>query len=436
MIAFRIQSLFAQVAALLLVALILSQAVSVAIVMSLPQPRPGQISVSALATLLRAPDPAQASEGLYALDVRPTMPPRGDTVRMAPVVEAKLAARLGVPVGQVRVHASRLMGDRLPGAGDDPVLLGNVVAGWFDGRLWHVLHSTEEPSQLAWRLRMVLWFVGSALLLLPLCWFYARGLGGTLRRFAAAADRMGGGAAEPEFPLEGARELRLAGAALNQMHSRIAQYVSERTAMIGAIAHDLRTPLARISFAMEEAETGLREQVQGDVEQMRMMIADTLAFVKGASISARSEAIDLGRLLASVARKYTLLDADVMVDAPPGVTMVGDPLSLERLMANLIDNAIRYGTLARIALSVEAGQARIAVADDGPGLPEDQLAQVLHPFVRADVSRNAESGGIGLGLAIARAIARNHGGELTLHNGSGQFGASCGLVAVCTLPVS
>lgn len=429
----RFRSLFTQVAGLLLVALVLSQAVSVAIVMSLPQPRPAYLTVSAIVDLLQSPDPEQLSEGLYGVSYSRAPPGVFRGNRLSPAIEAQVAAGLGVPVASVRVSAEKVVGRPHAGAfgAVDPVLIGNVKASCFDGIRWRTLHWQDEPALFAWRMRLLLWFAGSTLLLLPLGWLYARGLGRTLRRFAAAADRLGEGDAEPDFPVEGARELRLAGAALNQMHSRIGQYVNERTAMIAAIAHDLRTPLARIAFTMEDADEPLRIQVQADVAQMRMMIADTLAFVKGASVSSRSEAVDLGALLATVADKYLTLGADVDLCAMPGVTTVGDPLSLERLFTNLIDNAIRYGTMARLALTREGDVAMIRVTDDGPGLPDHKLEAVLQPFVRGEGSRNWDSGGIGLGLAIARAIARNHGGDLTLQNG-----AEGGLVALCRIPVS
>ncbi|WP_068089788.1 ATP-binding protein [Novosphingobium rosa] len=427
------RSLFAQVAALLLAALVLSQAVSVAIVVSLPPPRPSYLTVSAIIDLLRASDPERLSEGLYGVSYEHGSPAARRRDRVPPAIEAQVAASIHLPTAAVQIYAERVVGHSRAGATGmvDPLLIGNVQAFCFDGRAWRILQRQDEPALFAWRMRLLLWFAGSTLLSLPLGWFYSRGLGRTLRRFAAAADRLREGAAEPDFPVEGARELRLAGAALNQMHSRIGQYVNERTAMIAAIAHDLRTPLARIAFTMEEAAEPLRIQVQGDVAHMRTMIADTLAFVKGTSVSSRSEVVDLGALLTEVAGKYVLLGADVEVQAAPKLAMVGDPLSLERLFTNLIDNAIRYGTLARLSLTREEDSALIRVVDDGPGLPEDQLETVLQPFVRGDVSRNGDTGGIGLGLAIARAIARNHGGDLMLRNGDVS-----GLVALCRLPVS
>lgn len=433
----QFRSLFTQVAALLLAALVLSQAVSVAIVVSLPPPRPAYLTVSAVIDLLQASDPERLSEGLYGVSYDRAPPAGSPQGRVSPAIEAQVADSLRVPADRVRIYAERVVGHSRAGASGmvDPLLIGNVQAFCFDGKRWRILQRQDEPALFAWRMRLLLWFAGSTLLSLPLGWFYSRGLGRTLRRFAAAADRLGEGDAEPDFPVEGARELRLAGAALNQMHSRMAQYVSERTAMIAAIAHDLRTPLARIAFTMEDADEPLRIQVQADVAQMRRMIADTLAFVKGASVSARSEVVDLGALLLGVAQKYVVLGADVEVDAAEGAITVGDPLSLERLFTNLIDNGIRYGTMLRISLIRDADFATIEVADDGPGLAEDQLETVLQPFVRGEASRNLDTGGIGLGLAIARAIARNHGGDLTLRNGQdgGDYG---GLIAICRIPVS
>jgi two-component system, OmpR family, sensor kinase len=211
--------------------------------------------------------------------------------------------------------------------------------------------------------------------------------------------------------------LRTTAVALNAMQTRIGDYLRERTAMIGAIAHDLRTPLARIAFRIENAPEAVREPVQRDIEQMRAMIAATMDFVKGASRPVERTPLQLAVLLPKLAAQAREMGHDVsVVTSCPG-DMIGDPIAIERLFQNLIDNALAFGARAEIGLTWIDGKIIATVSDDGPGLPVDKLETVFDPFTRIDPSRNRETGGVGLGLTIARSIAHDHGGTLTLANG-------------------
>jgi signal transduction histidine kinase len=228
--------------------------------------------------------------------------------------------------------------------------------------------------------------------------------------------------------LRGPSEIGVAARAFNEMQARLKRYVQDRTAMVGAISHDLRTPLARIRFRMEAASPALRGAVIADVEQMEAMIAAVLAFIRDASAQKTREPLDLLSVLECAVDDATTTGgaATILTDAHP--TVEGDAAALQRLFANLIDNAIRYGARAEVSIRQGAGCARVEIADEGPGLPPAELERVFEPFYRAERSRNLDAGGIGLGLAIARSIAREHGGDLDLVNGPR------GLIARVQLP--
>jgi signal transduction histidine kinase len=200
--------------------------------------------------------------------------------------------------------------------------------------------------------------------------------------------------------------------------------------MIGAVAHDLRTPLTRLRFHAESAPPALRGKMADDIAEMDAMVAATLAFVRDATQTGTRAKLELRSLLDTVVDGFAEQGRDVRLN--PGETMVveGDSVALKRMFANLIDNAIKFGGLARVSLAAGGGCALVEVEDDGPGLPEADLEAVFEPFRRAEPSRNRDTGGIGLGLTTARSIARAHGGDVTLGNRLGG-----GLQAFVTLPL-
>jgi signal transduction histidine kinase len=249
-----------------------------------------------------------------------------------------------------------------------------------------------------WQSRTLLVYALSALLVAPLAWLFTRRLTAPIAAFAKAAERLGRDPRAPPLALAGSAEVNDAAEAFNNMQARLHRYVEDRTAMIGAIAHDLRTPLTRIRFRIEAAPDDVRAKLVSDIDQMdQMMAADT--------------------------------GADVALVPSPAVVIDGDSLALRRLLTNLIDNAVKYGGGARASLRSQPGFAIIEIADEGPGLDGEELEQVFEPFYRHEPSRNRETGGIGLGLAVVRSVARAHGGDVTLHKRPGR-----GLVARVMLP--
>ena len=213
------------------------------------------------------------------------------------------------------------------------------------------------------------------------------------------------------------------------MQRRLADYVAERTAMIGAIAHDLRTPLARIAFRIETAPDPMREKVQADIEQMRAMIAATIGFVKSTARSDERRPVDLRLLLGRLVAQEQELGRPVTMHGDGPLMISGDPLALARLFQNLIDNGIAYGGGVAISAAHEGGGVAVLVQDEGPGMAPDFLARAFVPFERGEPSRSRETGGLGLGLTIARTIAEDHGGTIALANRAGG-----GLEVRCTFP--
>jgi signal transduction histidine kinase len=229
--------------------------------------------------------------------------------------------------------------------------------------------------------------------------------------------------------LKGPAEVGTAAHAFNEMQAKLKRYILDRTAMVGAISHDLRTPLARIRFKLEAAPPALKEAVLSDVNQMEQMIGGVLAFIRDEGAPRRREKLDLLSLIECVADDAAMVGGQVeIVDGRP-VTVDGDPVALQRLFSNLVDNALKYGSEARIDVRREGDLAVVTIADKGPGLSADELGRVFQPFYRTDASRNLDNGGVGLGLPIARSTARAHGGDIELTSKPG------GVTAIVTLPV-
>ena len=312
-----------------------------------------------------------------------------------------------------------------------PVLIGPFRVGVKqpDGR-WRVVETRNPRLMDPWRQHVLLWFLASIVVTAPLAFLFARRLSAPIAAFAEAAERLGRDPNAPPLRLEGSFEIGVAARAFNDMRERLRRYVEDRTSMIGAVAHDLRTPLTRLRFHAESAPKELREKLAGDIAEMDAMVAATLAFVRDATQAGSRARLELRSLLDSVVDGFAEQGRDVRLQPGETVIIEGDSVALKRMFANLIDNAIKFGGLARVSLRTEDGCALVEVEDDGPGLPEAELEEVFEPFHRVEPSRNRDTGGIGLGLTAARTIARAHGGDVTLANRLGG-----GLKALISLPL-
>ena len=236
----------------------------------------------------------------------------------------------------------------------------------------------------------------------------------------------------PDLPERGPEEIVRATRAFNAMQARVSRFVADRTRMVAAISHDLRTPLTSLRLRAEfidDDET--RERMVATIDEMARMAEATLAFARDDAAGEESRNTDLVALIEAVSADFSDLGHDVSVEGPEHLYLSVRQVSLRRALRNLVENAIRYGLRARVRLERTATAVVIAVDDDGPGIPEDKLEEVFAPFTRLETSRNLETGGVGLGLATARSIVRAHGGELTLANRPGG-----GLTAAIHLPVA
>ncbi len=309
------------------------------------------------------------------------------------------------------------------------LVVGDMEAGYeVKPGQWAVVRSPPQGFPNAWQRRMLLWFLACLLVLTPAGYLFARRLTAPLRRFAAAADRLGRDPRAPPMTLTGPAEIGVAAAAFNEMQARLARYVGDRTAMLAAIAHDLRTPLARVQFKLQRAPADLAADIRSDLGQMEAMISAVLAFVRDAAPVQERGPLDLMSLLEVVADDACATGADVEIEPGAAFIVEGGASALQRLFVNLVDNAVKYGGSARIAVAKDGADVVVRVSDPGPGIPPEERERVFEPFYRVETSRSRETGGIGLGLSVARTIARAHGGDVTL------ISSVEGLTAVVRLP--
>jgi signal transduction histidine kinase len=210
--------------------------------------------------------------------------------------------------------------------------------------------------------------------------------------------------------------MRAAIESFNTMQARLNRLLEERTHMIGAIAHDLRTPLTRLAFRLESLPPPLGDKVNADIQEMTAMISAALDFIRERSTGGRRERLDFRLLVESVVDDQTDVGNDVTLQEGDPIVLSGDATALRRMLVNLIENALKYGERARLRLKRQAQDCTLEIDDDGPGIPDSQQQTVFQPFYRIETSRNRNTGGIGLGLATVRAIVLDHGGSIGLRN--------------------
>ncbi|TMN20161.1 ATP-binding protein [Pseudoxanthomonas sp. X-1] len=294
---------------------------------------------------------------------------------------------------------------------------GFIAAAQQDDGHWRVVRYAGRTLSTAFKLQLLALFSLGLLLMLPLAWWFSRALSKPIRDFAAAADRLGRDPDAPPLERRGPAEILQATDSFNAMQARLNRMVAERTHMVGAIAHDLRTPLARLAFRLDDIDSPLRERAAADIDEMKHMITVALEFLRDQSFRGPRERLDFRDLVESVVDDAADIGQDVSLTPDSQSVMIdADPLALRRVVGNLIGNAVKYGTRARVKVRAIDGHALLEIEDDGPGIDMELGDKLFMPFFRGENSRNKETGGIGLGLAAARAIVLRHGGEIGLAN--------------------
>ena len=261
----------------------------------------------------------------------------------------------------------------------------------------------------------VLWLTVATILLLGVAVLFIRNQVRAIERLADAAEAFGRGETVPRFKPHGAREVRAAASAFLDMRARIQRHIEQRTALLASVSHDLRTPLTRLRLELALAPPFKRaEAMKGDLDEMEHMIDEYLAFARGEAGEA-IQAVSVPEMLRRAAEDARSAGAEVTVETPDELDAQLRPLAFRRALNNLAGNAAVHGEHVRLsARPLPSGGLEIAVEDDGPGIPEDMHEEAFRPFSRLDASRNQNSKGVGLGLAIARDVARGHGGDITL----------------------
>jgi len=251
-----------------------------------------------------------------------------------------------------------------------------------------------------------------------------------LERFAETRDRDG------QLSAEGPDDIARLIAAHNAMEDRIASLLDEKDVMLGAIGHDLKTPLAALRVRIESVEDeGERARMAATIEDITRTLDDILSLARVGRPSDPHERTELSALVLSVVEEYEDMGEPVEVGETARVALPLRATWIRRALRNLIGNALRYGGKAEVSVGREDGRAVVRIVDEGPGIAEDQIARMLEPFTRGEPSRNSETGGAGLGLTLARAIAEQHGGTLVLANRRAPDGKVTGLEAVLGLPI-
>ena len=307
--------------------------------------------------------------------------------------------------------------------GDDDHGPGRWRLQWFtasialpDGR-WLNVAVGPPPGTPAWGWTFVLIFLLSALGIAVVAVLSGRRIAKPMRSLAAAAGRLGRGEAVDDLAEAGPVETRDTVRAFNLMRERLDRFVRDRTAMLAAISHDLRTPITSLRLHaefVEDAET--RAKILTALDDMQRMTEDTLAFIREDMRQEGTRNVDLHALVDSVAADLADLGHDIAVEDSGRVLVACRPVALRRAFRNLLENASSYGSRATARIARNGAEVRVVIEDEGPGIPQADLERVFEPFVRLEASRSRDTGGSGLGLAIARTIVRGHGGDIRLEN--------------------
>jgi signal transduction histidine kinase len=345
--------------------------------------------------------------------------------------DAKISVDAKIAVGRTHrphEHGERGFGPRRGGFGPPAF---TVQVPLHDGTLV-TFDSSVLPPVATTTLRLVLTLAVLLATVIVISLIAVRWVTGPLTVLADAAEKLGENINQPPIPEAGPAEVQRAARSFNAMQQRLSRSMAERSRVLTAMSHDLKTPITRMRLRTDMLEDeAVREKFDRDLAEMEQMVTQTLEFMRDATDTEPVQRVDLMALLESLQGDYEDMGKEVRISGRVPRPLAARPVALRRCLTNLVDNAIRYGVRATIDVAEEAGRVVVRVLDEGPGIPEAELERAFEPFFRGDASRSRETGGFGLGLGIARNIARAHGGELTLKNRP-----EGGLAATLTLPHS
>jgi two-component system OmpR family sensor kinase len=423
------QSILGHTLLLVIGMVVLLTILNLGIILFRPPPPEMPVSAYEVSRLLRREPIAKSIRGIRRTIAAESPIPAGGP-ELDQLAGLAVAHQLEVPLADVRIRQAGRMHPRFPHEEGqqrrelaaygidrfDPIIFGSFTAAARlpDGR-WLVVSRRENQSITRWQLGTALRIILGLLIAVPLAWLFSARIARPIRAFARAVERVGSEQGEP-VEVGGPSEIRLAAAAVNDMQTRIGRYIAERTSMVGALAHDLRTPLSRLNFHFASAPDDVRSKAEAEIAEMEQMIAATLDFVENDARSRPCDRVDLALLVEGVVDDLADLGKDVRLERAAPATILGDAILLKRLFANLINNAVTYGHRAVVTVDSGKGAVAVEVVDEGPGLAAADLERAFEPFYRAESSRNRATGGMGLGLAIVRAAALRHGGTVTLAN--------------------
>ena len=311
-----------------------------------------------------------------------------------------------MPMAMGRMMHGQMSGGRL--------LRASVRLG--DGQ-WLNFATAVPQEEPLWSTRAILSMLLMALGVVLISLWVIRRVTRPLRMLAAASERLGKDVAAPPLTIGGPSEVRQAAGAFNEMQQRLRRMVENRTRMLAAISHDLRTPITLLRLRTEAVADGEEKaKIQATLDDMEAMVSSTLSFAREDAETETPERVDLSALVGSICDDMT--DTGYRVEFNAGGELIHQcrPGALRRALSNLIENAVKYGGGARVELRQTGSAFEIVIEDDGPGIPEAELDKVFSPFYRVEASRGQETGGIGLGLSVAQSVVDKHGGEIELSN--------------------
>ena len=368
------------------------------------------------------PETVRSAQSVFFTSILQRMLGREREVRLL-LLEPTHGAHLPmIEYSEGRHHRSQASGmgpqTRLAAGRDRPRLTASVVVQIrLDDGNWATFDSQLQPETWTWPLRALL----SALILLLGVVIMAivgvRWVTRPLKNFSLAATELGKNIDRAPLPETGPLEVVQAARALNGMQARLSRYLQDRTRILAAMSHDLKTPITRMRLRAELLDDEpVREKFIRDLSELEEMVSGTLSFMRGLEATEAMVPLDMNALLESLQADFQEAGQHVEIVGRATMPYLCRPQSIKRCLSNLIENAIKYGHLARVSLMVLPFSLHIVVSDEGPGVPQEELERLFDPFYRLDASRNRERGGTGLGLTIARGIAEQHGGTLVLKN--------------------